>query len=220
MKDYSNNLYDYERYILSYKIKNGKIIAKLANGGSYTIPYTEENEKSVISRMETQAREAYVEPLSGFAKIMSILQPLVVLPLAILNFIDYGGLLFGVVLGMVTFSSIFFPALCIINVIKRRDIEKLNYFLRYQEELNDNVLNNENMLINVSEKAVNQIKKQQVSGEKIFNINNIDSYSLSDLRTLKENLDRINSFCFDEDESTLEEQGPILKKKKKLGSKK
>lgn len=211
MKDYSLNTDEQKKYILSYKIEDGKIIAKLASGESYTIPYTEENEQSVISKMEVQARNAEVKPLSMMDKILSVSQPLI-LPIAIANFINYGGWFYGIVLAILVEGAIVYPAKRIINAIKKRDIKKLNYFLDHQQELNDNVGDNENMLLNVSKKTISQIKAQQAEEKKPFNINNIDNYSLSDLRTLKENLERISSFGFNEDESMLEEHGPVLKR--------
>lgn len=52
MKNYSLNYDDSKKFILSYKIEIGKIVAKLASGKSYTVPYSEENENKIISRME------------------------------------------------------------------------------------------------------------------------------------------------------------------------
>ena len=68
------------------------------------------------------------------------------------------------------------------------------------------------MLLNVSKKTVKQIDFQNSTGKLPFNINNIDNYSLSDLKTLKENIERISAFGFNEDENVLEKRGPVLKK--------
>ena len=47
------------------------------------------------------------------------------------------------------------------------------------------------------------------------NINNIDNYSLSDLKALRENIKRISTFGFNEEETiledTIEKKGPVLK---------
>ena len=95
------------------------------------------------------------------------------------------------------------------------DIAKLNYFLDNQQKLNDNIGKNENVLLNVRKKAINQIKSEQSKGKRIFNINNIDNYSLKDLKTLKENIERIASFGFKEEDMSKdfsEDSGPVLKK--------
>ncbi len=206
MKDYSLNTEEQKKYILSYKIEGKKIIAKLASGKSYTIPYTEENEQLVISKMKSQARKAEVEPLNIIDKILSIFLPLL-LPFAIANFINYGEWILGIILVIIAKGAIKYPAKSIINAIKERDIKKLNYFLDHQQELNNNIRN-----LIVSQKTDSQIKSKQTEEKKLFNINNIDNYSLNDLINLREILKRISSFGFKEDESTLEEQRPVLKR--------
>lgn len=219
MKDYSLNIFEQKRYILSYQIKKGKIIAKLASGEIYTIPYTEKNEQLVISKMEKQAKQAHVKPILTIDKVLSITQP-AILPLAISIFINNGGWLYGIVLAVVAIGAVKYPTQRIIHAIKERDIKKMNYFLEHKQELNDNFVDSKNMLLGVSKKAANEIKLQQETSDKsdkIFNINSIDNYSLNDLKMLRENLRRISSFGFDEkneilSNSSQEEQGPILKK--------
>ena len=61
-----------------------------------------------------------------------------------------------------------------------------------------------------------QIELQKSKNKQPFNINNIDNYSLSDLKALRENIKRISTFGFNEEETiledTIEEKGPVLKK--------
>jgi len=210
VKDYSTNSNERRKYILSYTIENGKIIAKLASGNFYIIPYNEDNEQAVISKMEMQARLAENPPLNIYDKVLAILQPLFV-PIAIVNFINYGGWFWGIALVITGITAIYWPVKCIKNLIKERDIRKLKYLLDNQQELNDNVEKSENILLDVSKKAVNKIKIEQNKENKPFGINNIDHYSLKDLRTLKENIEIINSFGFYENNSTESEE--IVKKR-------
>lgn len=215
MKDYSLNYDDSKKFILSYKIENGKIVAKLASGESYTIPYSEENENKIISRMEEQARYAQPKPLQMLDKILTISQPLM-LPIAIMNFVNNGGWFYVMLLAIIAGGAIYYPAKTIINAIKKRDIKKLNYFLDHKEELNENIEKSENIKLGVSKKAIKQIELQKSKNEQPFNINNIDNYSLSDLKALRENIKRISTFGFNEEETiledTIEEKGPVLKK--------
>lgn len=215
MKDYSLNYDDSKKFILSYKIENGKIVAKLASGELYTVPYSEENENKIISRMEKQARYAEPKPLKTLDKILAISQPLV-LPIAIMNFINNGGWFYGIMLAIIVEGAIYYPAKAIINAIKKRDIKKLNYFLDNKEELNESIEKSENMKLGVSKKAVKEIELQRSENKQPFNINNIDNYSLSDLKALRENIERISTFGFNEEEpileDTIEEKGPVLKK--------
>ena len=73
----------------------------------------------------------------------------------------------------------------------------------------------ENIKLGVSKKAIKQIELQKSKNEQPFNINNIDNYSLSDLKALRENIKRISTFGFNEEETiledTIEKKGPVLK---------
>lgn len=209
MKDYSLNYDDSKKFILSYKIENGKIVAKLASGESYTVPYSEENENKIISRMEEQARYAQPKPLKMQDKILTISQPLI-LPIAIMNFVNNGGWFYVMLLAIIAAGAIYYPAKTIINAIKKRDIKKLNYFLDHKEELNENIEKSENIKLGVSKKAIKQIELQKSKNEQPFNINNIDNYSLSDLKALRENIKRISTFGFNEEEKKLQEEKRLI----------
>ena len=73
----------------------------------------------------------------------------------------------------------------------------------------------ENIKLGVSKKAIKQIELQKSKNKQPFNINNIDNYSLSDLKALRENIKRISTFGFNEEETiledTIEKKGPVLK---------
>lgn len=210
MKDYSLNLDEQKKYILSYTIEGEKIIIKLASEEFYIIPYTEENEQSVIQKMESQARKAEIEP-GTLETILSVILPLAVSS-AFGDYINKGGLLSAMKFVIIAMGAIAYPIRCIIRAIKQREIRKMHYFLNYQQELSDIDGNNENMLLNVSQKTVSQIKAQQAKGKQPFTINNIDSYSFRDLKTLEENYERVSSFGFDEDGSELGEAESVLKR--------
>ena len=133
-----------------------------------------------------------------------------------MNFINNGGWFYGIMLAIIVEGAIYYPAKAIINVIKKRDIKKLNYFLDNKEELNKSIEKSENMKLGISKKAVKEIELQRSKNKQPFNINNIDNYSLSDLKALRENIERISTFGFNEEEpilgNTIEEKGPVLKK--------
>ena len=57
--------------------------------------------------------------------------------------------------------------------------------------LNDNIKNNDDVLINTSKKMVKQIRLRKCQGKVIFNINNIDTYSLKDLIILRNNIQSV-----------------------------
>lgn len=213
MKDYSLNFDDSKKFILSYYIEDGKIVAKLASGEFYTIPYSEKNEAIIISKMEQQARYAKTKPIMALDRILAIMQPSV-LPLAIVNFIHHGGWYYGILVAIIAGGAIYYPAKVIMNIIRKREIEKLNYFLDHKKELNENIEKSENMKLSVSKKAIKEIEFQKSENKEPININNIDNYSLNDLKTLKSNIERISAFGFIEEEPVIEniteEKGPVL----------
>ena len=214
MKDHSVNSAEQKKYILSYKVEAEKIVAKLASGEFYTIPYSEENEQAIILRMEKQARSAEITPISFSDKFFCFALSLA-LPILVLLLIVYGGWVCFTLFSLTVICELYYSKELISNIIKKMDIAKLNYFLDNQQKLNDNIGKNENVLLNVRKKAINQIKSEQSKGKRIFNINNIDNYSLKDLKTLKENIERIASFGFKEEDMSKdfsEDSGPVLKK--------
>ena len=210
MKDYLLNCDDSRRNILSYKIKNGEIVAKLASGELYTIPYSDENENTIISRMEEQARKSQIMPLKKAEKNFSILMPLIILPLSVINFLNYGGWFFATVLTTVSVTAIIYPMKMILKVIKNRELNKMKYFLKYKDELNEIIKKNNNMELGVSKKAIEQIKLQINKEKEPLNINNIDKYSLNDLMKLRNDTGGISSFEFNEDEYTFISDKPLV----------
>ena len=226
MKDYST-LDNYKEFILSYKIVDNKIIVKLASGDDYIIPNTKENENKIIHKMETQIMNIKLKPMDNWDKLLAIFQPLI-LPLAISNLIHYGGLFYIIILAIVATGTIYYPVQWIHYNRKAKDLEKLKIFLDNKKELNDNIEKNDNMLIGLSSKVKKEIELQESMNNQPININNIDNYSLNDLKKLRENLRRISSFGFNEKNENLpnslqEEQDPVLKKtlnsKKKINHK-
>lgn len=220
-----NNLIcdDEEKYILSYKVEGEKIMIKWVGGKTDTIPYTKENEQSVIMQIKTQIRNAKAEPLSIFEKIentmekiLAISQPLV-LPKAISNFINYGGFTYDMVLIAVIGGAIVYPAKWIKNSIKKRHIKQLNRCLAHCQESTEHLEDNKKVASKARKKTTHKIKQTPVE-EVRFDINNLDDYSLSDLKTLRESLERFVSPNFNGEKDISEKptqmrQGPVLQKK-------
>ena len=167
MKDHSVNSAEQKKYILSYKVEAEKIVAKLASGEFYTIPYSEENEQAIILRMEKQARSAEITPISFSDKFLCFALSLA-LPILVLLLIVYGGWVCFTLFSLTVICELYYSKELISNIIKKMDIAKLNYFLDNQQKLNDNIGKNENVLLNVRKKAINQIKSEQSKGMKDY----------------------------------------------------
>ncbi len=210
MKDYSLNYEDKKRYIKNYKHKKDKIIIKFANRKKRPVLYSKENIQKIESKMEEQARKAEVKPLTPLEETLIMGCPLA-LPLTVTNFMDNAKFSTGLLFGLTIVGSIIFPSKYLMCFIKENDIEKLHYFLEYKKELNANINNDVNMLLNVSKKATRIIKAQLSNKKEPININNIGKYSLKDLRTIKENIDKI-SLSYLNENNMFGDQGPVLKK--------
>lgn len=214
MKDYSNNFIDARKFILSYKIESEKIVAKLASGEEYVIPYTEDNENKILSKMEEQAKNAKPKKLQMIDKFLAIIQPLL-FPIIISNFIKFGGLYYGIVLCFNAIASIYYPTKVIKNSLKNNEIKKLNYFFENKNELNENIDKSENLKNNLSKKAIREINKQESENKEPFTINTIDSFRFVELKILKDNIERMREFGFIEESPTLEnkeEKGRVYKR--------
>jgi len=197
MKDYSMNSSEARKYILSYEIKKDKLIANLANGEIYSVPYTKENEQRIIEIMENQAKKAKVKPLKKRDNILLALEALV-LPFSIIGYISNSEWYVGIAIGLIGSTALYYTGKIVSNKIKKKDIKKLTYFLENKEELNEEIKKSENITLGISKKAKNQINIERNKQNKPFNINNIDSYSLNDLKTIRDNFERTTYFNLEE----------------------
>ena len=215
MKDYSLDLDDSKRFILSYKVENGKIITKLASGELLSFQYSKKKENRIITRMENQAKSARLEPMRMSEKILTIFHSMV-LPIAIVNFASNAGWLNGLILFVVAENAIFHQIKAINHTIKKRELEKLNYFLEHKEEINQTIELSESKRPGVSKKAGKQVDLQKSENKQPLNINNIDNYSLRDLKMLREGIKRLSLHGFNEEvpqlENPTEESGQALKR--------
>lgn len=194
MKYYSINGKDRSSYILSYKIIDGKIITKYANGDCCSITYNKKNEDMILSKMEEQARKAEIMPLSDDEKRLP-LSPWILI-LTVFNFINFGGLLYLIVMILSFGCTIAFIINHIIYNSRKNDIKRLKFFLNNKDMLNDSIKNNDDVLMNTSKKMVKEIKLRKCQEKETFNINNIDKYSLKDLIILRDNIQSVYLSCF------------------------
>ncbi len=205
MKDYSLNPEERKQFITSYRIKNNEIIVKLASGENYVIPYNEQNEKKVLSRMEKQA-ENTTDIKNKLSKSNGKSRVFLLWSAALFTFLFLPAILLGQA-SVITYLGVSVTLLNIVlysydlifNKLKQRDIAKQKYFLEHRQELNDNVNNNKNMLLGLSKKAKKQIEQAPVE-RPVFDINTIDSYSLRDLKTLRDNIQRELAFGFNQEQ--------------------
>ena len=197
MKNYAKNSDEAKQFILSYYVKDGMINSNLASGELYRIPYSEKNEQAIIEIMERQATFAKIKPLNPFAKVGLFSCPAALL----INYFEYvskGGVFCLPAAIIAAFGCIWFPFELTYHLIRKHDYDKLKFFMDYKDYLNEGYDKSENAKMGVSKKSIDAIENEKVHNKPAFNINAIDSYSLSDLKRIKDNIDRTSYFHFDE----------------------
>ena len=194
MKDYTLDKLAQEKFIKNYKVKNDKIIINLASKEKYVIPYTKENEEKVLTKMEEQVNNARIKPIGIINKFLVGVSYGALALALYLSIVETAILYFVVAFGL----SSFFTYQLASNQIKLKDLEKQRFFLDNRKLINDNIKKSPNMTLGLDKKIVTQIERSDE--QNIFDINLIDSYSLSDLKKLKRNILRFEEFKFDEQE--------------------
>lgn len=204
MKDYSLNKTERYNFILKYEIDHENIILYLASGEKYPIPYNEENEGAVLKKMKSQVRNAYRFECEAGNSIKINIGNIILNIVWISIYASFILLNSPQHLSNVWFLGINALSLVwsAINIAYfkgiKKDIEKAYFFLENAELLNNNI-DKSNVLINVSKKTCSKI--QEVPEDRcVFDINSIDSMSLEDLKTIKYNIERRNTFVFQEEE--------------------
>ena len=188
MKDYSIYKEEARRFILRYEIKSDKIIAELASGEDYVIPYTKENEIKVLEKMEEQVLYAdkflksNKQTKESYLKLGAIELLFSIMCIMMDNEIMHTGM------GMFSLTSILIAARA---KIKSDDYNKSKAFLDNKElftkeYMSENVLN-----------GLSILTKSLLEGKETLTINDIDRISCRDLRKLLSNLRREREFGFD-----------------------
>lgn len=210
MKDYSLNKEQRKMFILKYEIVDENIILHLASGEKYSIPYSEENEKEVLRKMELQVKNVSYEFKEKNDK--NFKRSIINIATSVFWIALFGGFLITgfssnepvsyyaqwAALGLNNLSLVLnIAGVCSYKKIKN-DIEKSEFFFKNAEILNKNI-DKSNILINVSKETISKI--EETSADRcVFDINSIDSMSLRDLKTIKYNIERRNNFGFQENE--------------------
>ena len=209
MKNLSNEN-NQNTYIINYIIKDMEIIIQLADNSEYRIPYTEENEKKVLAKMEEQILSAYVKDVSISTKILAISQPML-LPMSIFNYVSSKDTFHLVLMLIHGAGIIYFPSIWINKLLKESYINKAKFFISNKAKINYALQKNtSNMLIGINNKKIKRtILSNLGSNKDAITINDIDLYTMKTLRQLISNLERIEEFDFIETEELIEQNNPF-----------
>lgn len=190
MKDYSLNDEERKSFVLNYTKEEETITANFADGSSYTVPNTENNENKIEGKMIEQVvsskgkeKKLVNSNTANILLICVVTIASIVGVLSIKNIPTIKAIAFAI--GAATTLNM--PML--IKLAKNnsilKDIQKNRYFVNNQEVINRGITNT-NVLANSNTK------------EEIITINDIDySYNYDELKQIVENTERQEQFDFD-----------------------
>lgn len=190
MKDYSLNDEERKNFVLNYTKEEETITANFADGSSYTVPNTENNENKIEGKMIEQVvsskgkeKKLVNSNTANILLICVVTIASIVGVLSIKNIPTIKAIAFAI--GAATTLNM--PML--IKLAKNnsilKDIQKNRYFVNNQEVINRGITNT-NVLANSNTK------------EEVITINDIDySYSYDELKQIVENTERQEQFDFD-----------------------
>lgn len=203
MKDYSKNTEEGKKFITKYEIKDGNIVVHFATANDWIIPHTEENENSVLKIMEEQVNQVnnisykVDNSIIRNAIMVSVAAALIVVCIFLiangsastLTYISGGCFILTFVMDSLSVLS---------ELSKKREIKKINLFLREKQDLNGQLSKskNKNITNGISEKAQKTIVTAPTNSTRVIDINNLDNFSLSDLQSLIKNIEKSRQFNF------------------------
>ncbi len=203
MKHYTLNSKDATSFILNYEIKDNQIIVNYANGEHYIIPYTNDNEKKILKKMEDQVHDAQNSDDMLKKKIRKagdwILFSIFMI---ICNFCtiksghSISPLMQNIVIAWFTFNIGFqiFDIKYVTKILK--DLEKNKILLDNQEKINEMIKENQNILTNSNEK-IKKMVKSTPEDKPVFTLNSVEKLKLEELKSVLENIQKEEEFRFD-----------------------
>ena len=194
--------------IQNYKTSNDKIIITFLDGTNYEIPLTEENEIELLNQMFEQAEErrkkSSIDDLKQKRK-KALMWAMIQAGVTVLNMVDAfttdskGMRVFASFLGGITAAAVVVNGLDYqFSNDEIKELEKYDIYLQIRARLEN--INDPNLF--------NGVERREAS----LNINTLDSYSLSDIKKIRNNLNRSEKYS-----SYLDKDGsnPTLIKKVK-----
>ena len=173
MKHYTLNSKDATSFILNYEIKDNQIIVNYANGEHYIIPYTNDNEKKIISIFMIICNFCTIKSGHSISPLMQ-----------------------NIFIAWFTFNIGFqiFDIKYVTKILK--DLEKNKILLDNQEKINEMIKENQNILTNSNEK-IKKMVKSTPEDKPVFTLNSVEKLKLKELKSVLENIQKEEKFKFD-----------------------
>ena len=191
MRDYTNNHEDRMNFVRNFKIHNGEIIAKMGDKTKRKAPYTEDNEKKLLRRMNKQTEN--IKQVVNYFRNGFIGKSSFNWRFSCYNSGFYGNISLTPTINGITLLSGAAPIIMTNKTRKffnnLRDAERTEFFKENESLINKHVNTTPNVMAGVSllRKFYNIFNKEE---ELIFNINTIDinKWSLNDLKQIRDNI--------------------------------
>lgn len=209
-----------KQFITKCKVKKGKITLVFLDGSNWTMPYTKENEENIINKREEQLQEINLHDVKANTKKSIFLYFALILACLFVGsfFIQ------PVIFGGATFLNAFILSACgffvltdVLNILRFdlviKEIEKIEFFLEEKEIITENI-NNENIKNGISKKTSKIIEKKLKYSDRPIDINNLDSIPLEDLRIIRNNISRQDSYQTKETVDCVEPKQLVLDKQR------
>lgn len=210
MKDYSLNGEERGNFVLNYTKDIETITVNFADGSSYTIPNTENNENKLEGKMVDQVVKSKGRKRKAIRSTgIAVISMLLVFAASISGVHYLGNLstLKTIAYGLGIAAVVNIPAFVktIKNYSLLRDIEKNKFFVKNQEVINRG-LNNTNVLVN-----------SNVPEKEIITINDMDNgYKYDELRQIVANTERQEAHNFDTfPEEEVEQERPKVRARRR-----
>lgn len=209
MKDYSLNGEERGNFVLNYTKDIETITVNFADGSSYTIPNTENNENKLEGKMVDQVVKSKGRKRKAIRSTgIAVISMLLVFAASISGVHYLGNLsaLKTIAYGLGIAAVVNIPAFVktIKNYSLLKDIDKNRFFVKNQEVINRG-LNNTNVLVN-----------SNVSEKEIITINDMDNgYKYDELRQIVANTERQEAHNFDTFPEEVEQERPKVRTRRR-----
>lgn len=209
MKDYSLNGEERGNFVLNYTKDEETITVNFADGSSYTIPNTENNENKLEGKMVDQVVKSKGRKRKAIRSTGIAVVSMLLVFAASISGVHYLGNLSAlktIAYGLGIAAVVNIPAFVktIKNYSLLKDIDKNRFFVKNQEVINRG-LNNTNVLVN-----------SNVSEKEIITINDMDNgYKYDELRQIVANTERQEAHNFDTFPEEVEQERPKVRTRRR-----
>ncbi len=214
MEFYPSKRNEKATYIVSYKILGNNMEVTFADFSKKMIPYTKETEQKVLDKMADQVIDGdstviplIAQPASAAGAVTS-LGMFIAANTMMPNTVDFAHALFLVGTGFLSVMSLTPFA---VMIAKERNLTKLTYYLDNQNDIDNSAKIRRSYEIGLSKGAKKEIAEKSRKRQRPISLNNIDHFSLRELKRLKKDIDRLYAMTPSEQNEVLKHTSPEVK---------